>query len=432
MKQKILVLCPTRHDKSELALPHVIRNTQIHFQAYDENAFERILASGAQGSFEKKCPHLIINQLIELCETENITGVFSSDDYPGSIYASIIAFHQRFAGPLPAVVIGCQHKFFSRRNQSKIVPLSTPQFSLVNADSFESDTFSMQFPVFIKPVKSYFSFLAGKISDANELAHFIANKRMPEEFLYQFNWFLQQFGFEPYSSDFLAETILHGHQVTVEGYIYNGFCHILGVIDSIMYPGTISFARFEYPSSLSDSIQQRMGIIAQEIMLGINFDNSFFNIEMMYNSETDSIHIIEINPRMAAQFADLYEKVDGQNSFAIALDIALGKQPFVKRKNGEFNIAASCVMRIFENKRVIKVPSVDAIAKVKELFHEARIFIAVNEGQLLSDQLQDGNSYLYGLIHLGARDQQELLEKFECAQRLLPFIFEDVSVHFEK
>lgn len=423
-KHNILVICPTRHDKSELAFSHVIGNYKIFFQEYDECAFERILASGNIGSFEKKCPHTIINQLINLCESENITGVFSTDDYPGSIYASIIASFKGFPGPSPAVVIGCQHKWHARRNQSRLVPHATPKYSLLQSDSLALQ--NLTFPIFIKPVKSYFSFLAGKVTDAVELQKIILHKKMPEYFLYQFNWFLQQYGFDPQSSDFLAETILHGHQVTIEGYLYNGECYILGVTDSIMYPGTISFARFEFPSSLSEDVQIRMGKIAQQMMQGINFDNSFFNIEMMYNPESDEIFIIEINPRMAAQFADLYEKVDGSNSFVAALDIAAGKKPTVQKKCGQFNIAASCVMRIFENKRVLKIPTDKDIAKVKEVFPESRVFICVKEGQLLSDQLQDGNSYLYCLIHLGARDQQELLEKFEVAKKLLPFVLQAV------
>lgn len=425
MKQKILVLCPTRHDKSELQLPQVIGEHVIYFHEYDEENFHRILAGGKTSNFENTCPHQIIKELIELCNYENITGVFSSDDYPGSIYAAILAQYQGFRGPLPAVILGCQHKLHARRNQSRIVPLATPEFSPVESASLISKDFSMPFPVFVKPVKSYFSFLAVKINNLSELNNLL-RKKMPEDFLYQFNWFLQKYGFEPESSGFLAETILHGFQVTVEGYVYDGICHILGVTDSIMYPGTISFARFEYPSSLPATVQKRMGLIAQQVMNGINFDNSFFNIEMMYNPELDQIHIIEVNPRMAAQFADLYEKVDGLNSFIAALDIAVGKQPISKKRQGPFNVAASCVMRIFENKRVIKIPSDDDIAKVKELFPESRVFTCVNEGQLLSDQLQDGNSYLYSLVHLGARDRQELLEKFEYAKKLLPFIFGNV------
>ncbi len=29
----------------------------------------------------------------------------------------------------------------------------------------------------------------------------------------------------------------------------------------------------------------------------------------------DTIHIIEVNPRLVSQFADLYEKVDGQSNY---------------------------------------------------------------------------------------------------------------------
>ena len=57
-----------------------------------------------------------------------------------------------------------------------------------------------------------------------------------------------------------------------------------------------------------------MAEIAKTLMRGMGFDNGMFNIEMMYDADADRIGIIEINPRMASQFADLYEKVDGTNS----------------------------------------------------------------------------------------------------------------------
>ena len=59
-------------------------------------------------------------------------------------------------------------------------------------------------------------------------------------------------------------------------------------------------------------------------MEGLGFDNGLFNIEMTYDAAADRIAIIEINPRMASQFADLYEKVDGTSSYRVLLDIARG------------------------------------------------------------------------------------------------------------
>ena len=48
----------------------------------------------------------------------------------------------------------------------------------------------------------------------------------------------------------LAEELIDGHQINVDGVAINGTVHALGVVDSVMYPGTDQFMRFEYPSRL--------------------------------------------------------------------------------------------------------------------------------------------------------------------------------------
>ena len=105
---------------------------------------------------------------------------------------------------------------------------------------------------------------------------------------------------------------------------YGGEVHILGVVDSIFFPGTLAFSRFDYPSALPEGVQERMADIAERLMSGLGFDNGMFNVEMMYDAREDRIAIIEINPRMASQFADLYEKVDGTNSYEVLLDLGCG------------------------------------------------------------------------------------------------------------
>ena len=47
-------------------------------------------------------------------------------------------------------------------------------------------------------------------------------------------------------------------QVTVEGYAFGGEVDILGVVDSIFFPGTLAFSRFDYPSALPEGVQERM------------------------------------------------------------------------------------------------------------------------------------------------------------------------------
>jgi biotin carboxylase len=217
----------------------------------------------------------------------------------------------------------------------------------------------------------------------------------------------------------IAEGLLKGVQVTVEGYAYGGVVRIMGVVDSIMFPGTIAFSRFEYPSALPEAVQARMAELATTLMGGLGFDNGLFNIEMMYDADADRISIIEINPRMASQFADLYEKVDGTNSYEVLLAIGQGRAPaFVPRK-GRYSFAASCVLRAFEDRVVVALPSEADITGLSRLYPDIRVELHAAVGRKLSDELQDGQSFRYGIVNLGGRDRDDVLEQFEaCRERL--------------
>ena len=225
----------------------------------------------------------------------------------------------------------------------------------------------------------------------------------------------------------LAEQVLCGRQVTVEGCVYRGEGSIIGIIDSIMYPGTNSFQRFEYPSNLPSGVQQRMSELALRFIASIGFDNSLFNIEMFYNSENDAIHIIEVNPRMCPQFADLMEKVNGVNSFEIALSIAAGLRPTIHRPIPQYRVAASFVLRLFTDMSVARVPSPLELAAFQGRFPGARLKVLCREGQRLSDELQDGNSFRYAVLNLGDDSARHLGERFAEAIDCLRFDFAPVK-----
>src|SRR5690606_20383348 len=133
----------------------------------------------------------------------------------------------------------------------------------------------------------------------------IAEQPLPKNFFEPFTTLMHHYSSMTVPAHYyLAEKLLEGHQVTVEGFVYNHVIQFLGIVDSVMYPGTFCFARFNYPCELHKDIQEHMYDIAERCIQGIQLNNSFFNIEMIYNVEKNSIHIIEINPRLASQFAD--------------------------------------------------------------------------------------------------------------------------------
>jgi hypothetical protein len=202
---------------------------------------------------------------------------------------------------------------------------------------------------------------------------------------------------------------------------------ILGVVDSIMFPGTIAFSRFEYPSALPEGVQARMADLATTLMGGLGFDNGLFNIEMMYDADADRISIIEINPRMASQFADLYEKVDGTNSYEVLLAVGQGRAPAFTPWKGRYGFAASCVLRTFEDHIVVALPSEADIAGLSRLYPDIRVELHASVGRRLSDELQDGQSYRYGIVNLGGRDRDDVLTQFEACRKRLGIVLQPTN-----
>jgi len=86
-------------------------------------------------------------------------------------------------------------------------------------------------------------------------------------------------------------------------------------------------------------------------------------------------------------------------------------------------VAASFVLRRFENGVVTQVPKPEDLERFARRFPEAFLEVLVKEGEKLSDELQDDYSFRYALIDLAAEDREALLQQFDEAKELLTFAF---------
>jgi biotin carboxylase len=230
-------------------------------------------------------------------------------------------------------------------------------------------------------------------------------------------------------SFFLAEGLLTGRQVTVEGFAGpDGEVSVLGVVDSVRHPSTKSFVRFDYPSSLSLRVRSRMEDVAGRVVRALELRSTLFNIEMMYDVRRDRIFIVEVNPRMCGQFADLYERVDGVNGYEIALALATGEKPVAKKKKGRDRVASSYPLRIFEPCRVARAPTEDDIRAAERLHPGTLVWPECAEGERLEDfeSLEDGQSFRYAVVNVSAPDRGMLQRRFEEVRRALGYYFEPI------
>ena len=408
----IIVACATHRDRREL--PRLARQHRFVWHDYASDALEDIVASRPRGRIIPADPEAEIERLIGRARATNATAIISTDDYPGSTLAAAVAARLDWPGTLPHVNLLCQHKYHARLAQRRIAPAAVPRFELV------ADVNALRTPCFVKPVKSFFS--VGAVSVPHERAlHRAAAAFLPAAFHDPFNRLLRALSsLEPTPERAIAEGVLRGVQVTVEGFAWRGGIHILGIVDSIMFPGTIAFRRFELPSSLPEDVQRRMTRLVRRLMRGLGYSHGSFNVELMYDAEADTIHIIEVNPRLSSQFADLFEKIRGVNAYAIALDLALGRQPRIPRR-GRYRCAVSSVLRTFDDAYVERVPSVAEVARLEESDPDIRVEVLADAGRLLSEQMQDSCSYRYGIVNAGGASREAAIARAGRIERELRF-----------
>lgn len=365
-------------------------------------------------------------------------GVTSSSDYPGAIVAAELARRLQRPGASPAALLRAGHKWCSRLAQQQSVPEATPRFALLDparpdAAAAAIAEAGLDFPCWVKPVKGAFSVMSRRIDDADGLAAFLsqpAATRFLDTWTPLFDRLLAGLGdLEVGARHFIAEELLCGQQVTVEGFVQRGQATVFGVVDSIVDAATGSFTRFEYPSSLAPDVQARMADIAARAALGLGLDDVLFNIEMFHDAARDRITIIEINARIAGQFGDLYRKVDGRSSYELLLDVAAGEKPRPPVRPGEFAVAASVPLRVFEPSRVLQAPGPRELADVRAAHPDVLVWSEVRSGQELTDfaSFQDGASHRYAVIDLGAANRDALRSKLADVERRLGFRFEAIA-----
>lgn len=342
-------------------------------------------------------------------------------DYPVTLLASILTEKYGLPGVPVESILKCEHKYLSRLEQAKVIPEHIPLFEVFDPfnDNYMSDV-KMLPPYWIKPIKSFSSYLAYRINsdldfiDAREeIRRYIGKVTEPfEDFIHQLN--LPEELTKNKGKTCIAESLLSGSMCTLEGYVYKNEVFVYGIVDSVRETDSSSFSRYEYPSKIPQTIQEEMEKITRKIMKHIGYNNNTFNIEFFYNQTSGKITLLEINPRHSQSHAFLFDSVDGVANHKIQLGLALGKKPELPEKfSGKYKKAAKFMTRTFEDGFITKVPTYRELKKINKENKDIIIKPLVKEGTRLSQMTyQDSYSYELANIYIPAFDEKDLIEKY--------------------
>ncbi|MDY6840851.1 MAG: ATP-grasp domain-containing protein [Pseudomonadota bacterium] len=365
-----------------------------------------------------------------------VDGIVGYWDFPVSTLLPLLRAPYHLASPSLESVLKCEHKYWSRLEQREVIPDLIPDFCAVDpfADDYRAQI-TLDYPFWIKPIKSASSYLGFKVRNDSELAHAIGEirsgiSRWGNPFNYVLNFARLPEEVAPVNGNWcLAEGIIStGRQCTLEGYVYDGKVTVYGIVDSIREgKHRSSFSRYQYPSSIPRRIRQQMISVTDRFLSHIGFDNGPFNVEFYWNRHSDQIWLLEINTRISKSHCPLFQKVDGQAHHKIMVELGLGERPHFPHREGAYRLAAKFMWRVYENAIVRKVPTNTALKGIQKRFPEADIELHVAPGEKLSS-LKDQDSYSYeiAVVFLGANSQKELLRKYHEIQDSLGIELEPV------
>ena len=395
----ILVLCPGQRDRLNLA---------------DERIMERFAVRLAGEPIRPRFdPAAFVDHMARLGPMAD--GVMGSNDATAHL-AAVLAERLGLPGPGRAAFMRCHDKLASRRAQAEIVPEATPAFAPVELDDPDVAA-PLPYPFFLKPVSAHLSQLAYRIDGPDDFASAVAAARIQIDAVTAYDRALEGRTFRT----LIAEELLDGALVTFEGFMHGGRMTPIGVTDAVLHPNGISFLRFEYPSALPDAVQNRMADVAARLMPALGFDGSLFNIEFFVAAD-GSLSIVEVNGRMASQFAPLVKAVHGVSSYELQLDLAAGREPHLPPRR-EGIVAASFVVRAYEDAVVRSVPDP---TEVLERFGHAHVEVLVRPGQRLSENDDDVVSHRLALIALAGPDRDAVLRRYDEALGMMPFELDPV------
>lgn len=364
-----------------------------------------------------------------------VQAVVSNNEQFGALAAALIAQRLGLRGTDPRAILHAQHKFHMRKRLESVMPEANPSYSVFPYTFQSPADLGIEFPFFVKPIKAAYSVLARRVDNFSELREHMTfrpfEKHIIKRLVRPFNdAFAMHGGYGGHGGSevdahwMIGESLLTGEQINVDGLIFDGECHVLGIVDAIMYPGTQAFMRFDYPSRLPDDWQSRVKAVACRAMRAMGHDHGFFNIEMTVDRATNDIKVIEINPRMADQFSRLYSRIDGLNLHDLGLGMALGQKPDVAKKTMPDRVGASFVFRRFHLDKLPAPPTRAQLVWLADFAPHAILADFFKTGSQLTREMKWLGSYRYAVLNLTAESEDALMEKYEAIRRHMGF---DVS-----
>lgn len=428
MKRDIFIVALEEQQRKELETLRHSRDLEIHNLLDIESAVE-----AESFSFNE----LLDRARREIEETGvSVDAIVAHWDFPTSVLVPILCNEYKIPAQPVESVLKCEHKYWSRLEQQKVIPECVPDFCSV--DPFAENPLeqvTIDYPFWIKPVKAFSSQLGFKIEDESQFHDAIEEIRGAiRHFGEPFNEALGYVDLPPEiqranGNTCIAEQIISGVQGAPEGTMFQGEFNVHGIVTQPRTTEDLPFDRIEYPSDLPEHVHRRMIDASKTFLEHIGYDNGCFNAEFMWDEESDQLWLIEFNTRISQSHSEMFIMVDGMSNHEVAIDIALGERPSLPNRQGPYPVAAKCMIPYEHQDGIVRrVPSEQEIDELTQRYPGLKVRLDVEPGVRLSElPNQDSFSYHLGTLFVTGDDHKEVADRYQACLNELKFEIEPVS-----
>ncbi|MFC8224833.1 ATP-grasp domain-containing protein [Streptomyces sp. NPDC057287] len=271
----------------------------------------------------------LLAQVERLHHALRFDGVVTSCDYYLPT-AARIAGRLGLPGPSAEAMENACRKDATRRVLAA-AGVPGPRFA-VCADVAEAEAAARDigYPLVVKPVDLCAGMLVRRVDDAEQLA--VACRALAD--------FPRNARGQRRTAHILLEEFLHGPEVSVETVTCRGVAHIVGVTDKSI-GGAPAFVEtgHMFPAALApDDLDAATGT-ALRAGAALGLDDVVAHTEIKLTA--DGPRVVEVNPRPAGnRITELVRHVTGIDLAAACVDVALGREPDLRRRDTGLRSAA--------------------------------------------------------------------------------------------
>lgn len=366
--------------------------------------------------------------------SDDIDAIVGYWDFPVTVMVPILGARYGLSTKSLEAVVKCEHKYWSRLEQQKVID-EYPGFDIIDVhDSSAVLPSHMSYPAWLKPIKSFSSEGAHRVENEAELQEALAEEREASERLGgAFDVVLEMLELPDeltaiQGGAYMVEEAATGTQHTVEGYSWKDHVEIIGLIDSFSYENSSSFLKYQYPSMLPEEVQQHIYDVSRRVISQVGLNDSTFNIEYFWDAAAQRLRLLEINSRHSQSHAQMFHLIDGRPNHTIMLDIALGEEPYMPSRQGEYAVSAKWMLRHFADGVVKNVPSQEEIRAIERQYEAVNIELAVETGTRLSDaDTEDSYSFTLAEIFTAGETEAQLNQIFDECSAALAIEIDDIE-----